>query len=111
MVDYAEDIAGARQSIIDAGIVCQLDRDGSAVDAPAVLTRVDPRLVDGDLIRFTDTSALLPGGLDRNPDEEQDRFVVPPCELFPDGDSLRIVKASPFAPNGQVIIWELVLRK
>lgn len=111
MADYSQDIVSARADIAEAGLVCQLVREGSGFDVPAVLTNVDPKLVDGDIIRFTDYAALLPGGLERNPDPEQDKLQVPACDLFPNGDLLRVVTAKPLAPSGQAIIWELVLRK
>lgn len=112
MADYSQEIIGARDAIVEAGILCALRRNAvTDLPVPVLLTKVDPKLVDGELIRFTDTSALLPGGLVRNPDPEVDKLVIPACDLFPTGDVLRIVTATPTAPSGEAIIWELVLRK
>jgi len=111
MADYSEDIASATQSIAEAGFVCQLSIDGTAIDVPTVLTSIDPLIVDGNLIRWTDRSALIPGGLSLNPSLEQAKMIIPDCDLYPGGDTVRIVSAKPTAPSGVAIIWELLLRK
>lgn len=114
-VDYTADIKGARKSIEDAGITCQLSRDGATFDVPAVITSYKAselgfQNTDGSMILRGDYKALIPGGLERNPDPEQDRFIIPSCDIFPDGKEMRIVFPNPTAPSGQAIIWELQIR-
>lgn len=116
MADYSKDIASARKDIADAGIMCQLSRDGATFDVPALILKIDPSKVgrsdgSGGLISWTDRTAMLPGGLERNPDPEQDRLIIPPCDIYPNGEDVRIVTATPLAPSGQAILWELLLRK
>lgn len=112
MADYSQDITSAYRDIADAGIMCKLRRGVSDdIDVPALITNVDPKVVDGELIMVTDTLAIIPGGLSRNPSSELDRLIIPACDIFPNGENLRIVKPTPTAPNGQAIIWELLCRK
>lgn len=117
MADYTKDQQSARLDIAAAGLVCQLDRAGDTIDVPALLTEFSRSEIgfannDGDIILPSDRKAIIPGGLERNPNKQLDKFVIPPCELYPDGaDNVRIVDAVPLAPNGQVIIWTLQLRK
>jgi hypothetical protein len=117
MADYTSDIISARASIAEAGLMCKLVRAGNDdLDVPALLTayaRSELGFQDtsGQLILATDRKALIPGGLSRNPDSELDKFEIPVCDVYPNGDTVRIVIAKPLAVNGQAIIWELQLRK
>jgi hypothetical protein len=115
MTDYSKDIADSYAAILDAGIVCQLSRDGATIDVPALLlnfSRRDNNFMEtgGDIILSSDRKAIIPGGLERNPDKELDRFIVPPCDIYPDGAECQIVNLVPVAPGGQAIIWTLQLR-
>lgn len=114
--DYSEDIASAVESITEAGITCKLSRAGATIDVPAVITEYKPVDIgktdgSGKLILFGDKKVLIPGGLSRNPDTEQDRFIVPVCDIYPTGASFQIIDASPVGPSGQAIIWQLQVRK
>lgn len=112
MADYTSDIESARRDIEAAGIICQIDRDGATFDVPVLFGQFNPFTIDGNLILLTDIQATIPGGLERNPDNtEGDKLVIPPCDRFPNGDTIPIHRAKPLAPNGQAILWELQLRK
>lgn len=115
MADYTQDIAEARADIEEAGLICQLSRDGATIDVPTILTVFSEHDANfsnnsGDIILPSDRKAIIPGGLERNPDKELDRFIIPECDIYPDGADAQIVNAVPVAPSGQAIIWTLQLR-
>jgi hypothetical protein len=111
MADYTKDIQGAWNDIAEAGIMVQITRAGATIDVPLLFVAFNPSIVDGVIVMYTDRFAIIPGGLERNPDPEQDRIIVPPCDIYPDGANVQIRSARPMAPNGQAILWDLQLRK
>jgi hypothetical protein len=116
MADHTQEIADIRATIAESGVVCQLDRDGDLIDVPVVLTQYTKSELgfgadDGEIILTTDRKAIIPGGLERNPLRNVDKLIIPPCDVYPDGDTVGIINAVPVAPDGTALLWELQLRK
>src|SRR5262245_42278679 len=68
MGDYSGDQKSAYNDLANAGVFCQIDREGATIDVPALLETYSQFAVDGNLILATDIRAMIPGMLERNPD-------------------------------------------
>lgn len=72
-------------------------------DCWIVRDKFDPRVIDGDLILWTDHRYIMARDVDPPPDPDQDRLVV-------DGQELRVVKAPPLQPAEVVLLYDIQAR-
>lgn len=72
-------------------------------DCWVVRTQFDPRLVDGELIMWTDHRYLMSPDVDPAPKEDVDRLIV-------DGQELRVVKAVPLKPADLTLLYDVQAR-
>lgn len=72
-------------------------------DCYVVRWEFDPRVVDGDLIMYTDHRYMMSPDIDPPPDPETEKLVI-------DGRELRIIKAPPLKPADLVIFYDVQAR-